>query len=690
MTEQVQEERHQGRKHLFKWLIIIGLIGLAILRSWWGTRLDSFTVDEPYHMVSGIAYVQTGDFRLNPEHPPLTKLWVGLLAPDGFKLRPFEPLKDKYAERNYLEETMYFDNDFDQAQQAARGAMWSFNGVLMLWLLVLVWSVWCFPVAVVVGVFLLLEPTVSAHMPVVMTDLPVALALAIVALSATQLVRNWSWSWALFLAVASGAALAIKFSALPGLVAIYAVTGVLALAPLYKKKWAVALRRIAQLSLAGLFSVLLLWACYGFQYHASADGSDPFNRSLSHKIDDLSVPHWPELLHFVDRMHVLPRPYLWGLADTVKAGVEGRGKPMHFVYGVKHVGEPPWYFWPAVLASKVPLPLLFLFVVTSTVLLVRWGFYVKQARGEKPSANHLLMVVVMAGAYLLTLMSSQGTYAGVRHALPLVVVMAIVSGVLLWGFKHRSVHWMVGVVFILTLALTWPEKRLWEYHNETVGGTENAHQYFASESLDLGQRVKELKRFIEENELHNVNKYKYIWLIDEELKARGIEFTDTVKGIDDDNHAGIYEGYFFMRVSDLLPWEGWDPKGLEVLDFVTRIGHVYIMQGRYVDPKDWARGMQYQVREYIAETDNPDWNKVALRLQQVTAQIDYRDHLYVDLGNAYIKTEQRYKAIEAYQKAFDLMDPSKAYRRKLSAQIELLQSETPMMAIETLRPDNTE
>ncbi|WP_395377203.1 phospholipid carrier-dependent glycosyltransferase [Marinicella sp. W31] len=691
MTEQVQEKPYKGKKYLIRWLIIIALIGLAILRSWWGTRLDSFTVDEPYHVVSGISYVQTGDFRLNPEHPPLTKLWVGLLAPDNFKLRRFEPLKDKYSERNFLEETMYYDNDFDRAQQAARIAMWSFNGVLMLVLLLLVWRIWSFAAAVVVGVFLVLEPTVAAHMPVVMTDLPVALALAITALCAAQWVRCWHWGWGLGLAVSTGVALAIKFSALPGVVAIYLLTGVLALTPVFKKHWQTALKRSVQVVLSGILAVLLLWASYGFQYHASADGSDPFNRSLNQKIDDLSVPHWPELLRFVDSLQVLPKAYVWGLADTVKAGVEGRGRPMHFVYGVKHIGEPPWFFWPAVVASKVPLPLLFLFVLSCLVLSVRWfANYKHRAGNDAPSTNHLLMITVLAGVYLLTLMSSHGTYAGIRHALPLVVVMAVVSGVLIWAIRHSSIRWLVGAVFSLTLALTWQEKRLWEYHNETVGGTENAHEYFASESLDLGQRIKEMERFIKDNRLETVDKFKYIWLIDEELKARGIAFTEIAKDIDDDNYEGIYEGYFFMQVSDLLPWEGWDPKGLEVLEYVTRIGHVYVMKGRYVDPKDWALGMHAKVRQYIVENENPDWDKVALRLQQITAQIDYRDYLYVELGNSYIKTEQRDKAIAAYQKALGLMDESKTYRRKITTQIEALKSNQPMTEIAILRPDNVE
>ncbi|MEO7725327.1 MAG: hypothetical protein ABIU29_11695 [Chthoniobacterales bacterium] len=64
----------------FPWkglLLLIALVGFAIFRSYLSTRLDSFTIDEPYHIVAGTSCIRTGDFRLNPDHPPLMKLWLG-------------------------------------------------------------------------------------------------------------------------------------------------------------------------------------------------------------------------------------------------------------------------------------------------------------------------------------------------------------------------------------------------------------------------------------------------------------------------------------------------------------------------------------------------------------------------------------------------------------------------------------
>ncbi len=78
---------------------LVVLIVLAILRSALGTALDSFTVDEPWHVVAGTTYARTGDFSLNPEHPPLVKRWVGATMPASFQLRPVTVLSEKAQER---------------------------------------------------------------------------------------------------------------------------------------------------------------------------------------------------------------------------------------------------------------------------------------------------------------------------------------------------------------------------------------------------------------------------------------------------------------------------------------------------------------------------------------------------------------------------------------------------------------
>ena len=94
------------------------------MRSAIATRLDGFTIDEAYHIAAGVSYVRLGDFRINPEHPPLVKLWVGtFITPTGFRARALRPFSDKPDERTFAEEDVYLHNDPDAVQKRARVAM---------------------------------------------------------------------------------------------------------------------------------------------------------------------------------------------------------------------------------------------------------------------------------------------------------------------------------------------------------------------------------------------------------------------------------------------------------------------------------------------------------------------------------------------------------------------------------------
>src|SRR5205085_5854568 len=63
------------------WKEIICLLLFAVLLltlSLTSVRQKSATFDEGLHIPAAYTYVAYGDFRLNPEHPPLVKLLSGL------------------------------------------------------------------------------------------------------------------------------------------------------------------------------------------------------------------------------------------------------------------------------------------------------------------------------------------------------------------------------------------------------------------------------------------------------------------------------------------------------------------------------------------------------------------------------------------------------------------------------------
>jgi hypothetical protein len=100
------------------------------------------------------------------------------ISATGFHLSNIRPFADKADERDFAEEDVYFNNDFNSMQRRARIAMLTLSGLLLVALAFAVRS--AFGTSAAQGTLLLLaiDPTVAAHLPVVMTDLPVSLLCA--------------------------------------------------------------------------------------------------------------------------------------------------------------------------------------------------------------------------------------------------------------------------------------------------------------------------------------------------------------------------------------------------------------------------------------------------------------------------------------------------------------------------------
>ena len=666
--------------------LILLLVGLAVLRSHAGTRLDGYTVDEPWHIVAGVSYLRTGDFRLNPEHPPLSKLAVAIAIPEAFKLRPLAPLVEKTQERELVEETMYFDNDSRGAQAAARVGMWSFHAVLMVLLGLALWRAFGLAWSAGTLAFLAIEPTFGAHLPVVMTDLPLALCLGLSALSAGLLASQWRWRWVLACGAAVGLALGSKHSALAGIAGIAAVLAVAALWGWRQGGLRTVAMRWAMLAVAALLSLAVLWGQYGFRFHAGPDGSDAYNRAMPDKISDLNIPHWRAGIDFADRHRLLPRAYLWGLADTVRAGVEGRGQSSNWLWGKKYTGPAPWFTWPSVVASKVPLALMALSLL---------GLALLPRSKLSPQARWALAALLGASTvHLLALMGSQGTYGGLRHALPLVLAMAVLAGgAVSWAWQGRSRAGLAAVALLLVAALgmTLREPRLWEYHNELAGGSANAYRYFGNEGLDLGQRYPEIRAFHDRVIKPSGGKlYSDYWFGEKQAIADRLNLHRRVADMQDDNVGGVYEGYFLVGMSATLPepdW-GWDPeRAFAGTREVARLGYVQVRQGRMTNPMGRAVSVYFKTMEYLYRKNGTDDALVVRRLEEVVKVLPPHIGAGIELGNAYLRLGDVAAARTAYGRllAQKEMPVQALVRAQLEAQVARIDAGGDPAAIKPLR-----
>lgn len=648
-------------------MLALIFLALGVVRSAVTTRLDSFTVDEAYHIVAGVSYVRFGDFRMNPEHPPLVKLWVGsVIAATGFHVKPLRQFSDKPDERTYSQGAMFLANDPDSVQRRARTAMYFLNGIFLLALTFALRRVFGGVVALGTLAVLMVDPTVAAHWPVVMTDLPVGLLAATAIVLAIRAFQTWRWGDVAACSAFVGLALTAKHSA-PVVLLIVVAAGmcVVIFRPAERSAGTRAVRagKVAVLAAGAL---TILWAAYLFRYAETRSGQEAFNRPIADKIEDVNTPGYHAVLSAMYATHVVPRAYLWGFADTVHAGMEGRVSPQ-MIFGRRYFKKGPHYFFPAIIAVKLPIGTLIL-IVAGLVL-----FFARKLPAEWIFPVTFLLVAI--GLFLFVL-ASGATYAGVRHAMPVVVLLMIFPGLAIdYAVRSRSrtIRALVVAAFVAACVSAIPVMRPWEYFNEFAGGTANAYKYFSDEGLDLGQRTKELSTYTRDvlmpaGDLPAID----YWSWPQELKARGVNY----RGRDTEND----EERALQRLSEtritgtLVTSGGWlqDPffpkPALLEAQPVKRFGNLFVYQGTFELPGLAAEGLYYYgIRKMYAEKPN---KAVAERAWRRAAELEPEAFfINVELGNLSLKRGERDAALEFYKKALAYAPDQRGLRGPIEEQI---------------------
>ncbi len=633
------------------WLGVVLLVAGALGHSMWATSLDGFTIDEAYHVAAGATYVRWHDYRVNPEHPPLVKLVAGWAAgPRVLHLGPLEVFGGKPQERIYTQTAVYLKSDGHWVQRRARMALFVLNAALLVLLTVVLRRLLGQWVALATLLLLALEPTVSAHMPVVMTDLPMALLGLSCCGLALLVVRDGRWLDWVWLGLAQGFLLGTKHSAplivLPVLVVL--VAGLV---------WRVrsgtwGKERVAGLLLALALSVATLWGLYGFRYYETpvmkgAAVQETFNRPLDMKIADLHSPLLKRSLGLAKRLHLAPRAYLWGLADTLRAGVEGRPSWVT-AFGHSYRGKAPFWVPFVFLGAKAPIG--FLALVVGGVWLLVTG------RLEGETQWPLIALGVIGICFMVFIGLNGVYYAGLRHWLFAVPVMAVFGGVfLVYGWRmgdgvSNRVGWIALVVIAISVL---PQRRIWEYHNELVGGSANAWKYFDNESVDLGQRSRELIAYYKSHMAPDEPLMGY-WTSEEEEKAGGYKEWDPKPEEVGDGHI---KGWVVARGSSTAARLWLHAEALRDATPVQRFGSLLIYHGTFYMPTV-AGGILAHKASLEMEMEKPkaDMKMVEGLLLRVAALNPESPRAHVLLGNFALERGERVIAVEWYKKALPQVD----------------------------------
>ena len=380
--------------------------------------------------------------------------------------------------------------------------------------------------------------------------------------------------------------------------------------------------------------------------------------------------------------HIVPRAYLWGFADTVHAGMEGRANPQ-LAFGRLYVRKGPKYFFPAIIAVKLPigltiLSLLGLFLFLARQLPAEWNF----PAGVILAAVILFFLVLAAGA----------TYAGVRHALPVVVLLSIFGGLFAeraLASNSRKMQAVAVLAYLFAGISALPVLRPWEYFNEFVG-TKNAYKYFSDEGVDLVQRTKELAAYYDRNLKPKGQMAEIFYAAsDEELKGRNVEYVG--RDMDRDlERLGRPEksGTIFAGDWAFLPTAYWDCPMLRAATPVARFGNLFVYQGTFYLPGRAAASLYWHGIEKLY-ADKPD-EAAAEKAFQRSVDLDPAAYfIHIELGNMHLKRGEKHAALLEYSAALKYAPADKLIRGPIEEQIQRVMQQ-PLGQIPPLRNPNME
>lgn len=446
---------------------LLGALCLVVFaQAFLSLREKSLTFDEMTYIPSGYAYVVTGDYRLNPEHPPLAKLMAGAaLVTAG------PPLDLRHPSWEGGDQWTFGARFFEELGTEAPRLVTLARIPTVLLLLVLVVGAYGMGLelygrgaGLLAAWLCAFSPNLLAHGRLATTDLPQTCFVLLTSWAVLRYARGPSAGRG----VAAGAMLALallsKYSAilLLGLVPLWLLADAprrAAAAPpdaeRRRGKDAPAVRVAMFLAVGTIFMFAVAAVLVGAAYRTPGDPST-YVRNLGALYTNV---HLDLPTYLAGRFH------------------EGR----------------VWYYFVAAFLLKTPTAFLALLGLRVTDQMVRRD-------PDWPGLLHLVMPALL----WLAVMSATALPFGVRYVLPMYPLLFVYAAGLLSSprLARPSYRWVViglAALFSVSSLRSFPDYL--PYFNALGGGSDRGIEWLDDSNVDWGQDLPALRRWLEERSI---------------------------------------------------------------------------------------------------------------------------------------------------------------------------------------------
>lgn len=507
----------------------------------------SITNDELYGIPAGYYYFFDSRPRVDVHHPPLAFMWdaLPLLAlrlevpskhvrdePD--ELLNWAPVERFWTpNRDRFRAIIFWTRCFASALAIALGAL----------LFAFARTLFGRGAAVLAVALYSVEPTVLAHGRSVLNDIPSAAAYLLFFMAALGYVRRTTWQAAALVGVATGVALATKFSmiVLLPLLAGLAFFGIVC-APRFGQRRATA---ALHAGLCVLAMLVVVNAAYCFTNAA-------LTPSQIERIQLESPTHFTALMSaFRLGSIVVPTQFMFGLYSVALQNQHGLSASLLGEY--RSTGW--WYYFPVAFALKTSLP--FAAISCAALAWSTWNLVAKR--------DVRFLVVIGPFALYMALAMSSRFNIGIRHILPVFPFLFVASGALLDRLWTASKPRALGIA-VVVLTLGWASVEAVRafpdyipYMNQFASGHPK-WWYLSDSNVEWGDDLQALATYLQEHDQHSVRgALSAGW----ELTLYGISYQEMwsrpAAGMVEPKYVAIGASFLNGSTVDLPPDENGDP-----------------------------------------------------------------------------------------------------------------------------------
>lgn len=646
------------------------LFGLFAFQLWYHATRTSATVDESPHILAGHRHWQCGDFGINPEHPPLLKLLA--TAPLIFRTLVEPPWEcgSRITSKpdSFLFGTKFIiQNGVDDIVIPARLSAALMSLLLAAIVFAATWQMFGWWEAVTALALLAFEPNLIANGSLVTTDTAIS-ATAFAAVYALYRFRQKP-NVLRFVPVglAVGLMLAAKHSAVIFVPILFGL--LIADAAIFRRNGnhlpKQILRQTAAFAGFFLIGLILLWAFYGFRYHA-IPGATENTISIENYIkensrrpeiaDSLSA----QIVASVNQTRIFPESYILGIADVVATGSRNT-----WIFD-RNYPTGQWFYFPLAFAVKSSVALLLLLPLG-----LLFPFFNPEKRRE-------VMFLLVPSLLFFAVSLTSGLNIGVRHILPVYPFFVVIAGGgAVWAGRKFHVFRYILIALLLFHAATAVRTapNYMAFANDFWGGTNNTYRIFREANVDFGQNTKLVNEYLARENISdcwfasqgNVE----LTRVSQPCRLMPGSFPASVTDEPDEPVPPVIEGTVLLGVLSLPPRGGNEYVPITQSQPIAQIGgSIFVYQGRFEIPIAAALSHAERANQFVRlnrfEEAVADGRK-AIEL----APDDARTHL--SLGIALARTGQNDEARRELEKVSQVAksNPTLFRNAEVRAQREL-------------------